>query len=118
MENKKRPLYITIIAWILILNSGFGLIIILKGIVTDFKVNNPIGTIQFILMIACGIGFLKGGNWSRFLFPILMIFSFAFALTIVPNKTMLFPKVIIYVVLAAVMFTKDANQYFKKEAIN
>jgi len=125
-KMEKRPISITIIAWFLIVSSGFSLIISLANF------NNPMVKelmaksllplpIQYAMMyigllvvLGSGIGMLKKQNWARLLYVIWIAAGFLINLFTSPIKTALIPGLLFFIIIVFFVFRPAANQYFSK----
>jgi hypothetical protein len=123
-EMQKRPVSITIIAWILIVLGGISVIS------TTMMSNNssvleamhssplpiPLQWTMFyagmLVMVVSGIGFLKGRNWSRYLYLIWSIVGFAIGFATSPMKTAMIPGFVFFLIVAAILFLPKSSAYF------
>lgn len=123
-EMQKRPVSITIIAWILIVLGGISVISTTmmsnNPIVLDAMHRSPLPIpLQWamtyagvLVMIVSGIGFLKGRNWSRYLYLIWSIVGFAIGFATSPMKTAMIPGFVFFLVVAAILFLPKSSAYF------
>lgn len=118
----KRPFYVTLIAWIMILYSGFFLFDLLGERILDFELP-PLWFflqsyfLQVCLMFICGIGFLKGLNGARYGFILinLLMCCISELLTTSYIFTTSIEEYVFYLFLGALMFLKGADRYFKAD---
>lgn len=121
---EKRPLSLTIIGWLLIVFTLFGLYSILT------MGSNPIamkmlaqmhvsllfqqvwGTINCIITLICAYGILKGLPWSRVLYLVWGVISMGVAFYTSPMKSLIVFSLIILVVICAFLWTNAANDWF------
>lgn len=121
---EKRPLSLTIIGWLLVVFTLFGL----YGVIT--MGSNPVamkmieqmhmslrfqqlwGTIGALINLACAYGILKGLPWSRVLYVVWGIISLVAGFYIAPIKAILVVSLIILVAISAFLFTNNANDWF------
>lgn len=120
----KRPLSLTIIAWILIVLGLFGL----YGAATlgsnpaaaKMLANSPVPLIvnQVWSVIGCLVGFIvaygifKAQPWSRVLYVVWSIIQIAVGLYISPMKALLVFSFIVLLVISYFLFSEKANEYF------
>jgi hypothetical protein len=123
---KPRPTSVTVIAWILIVVGCLALITTTFSLslsnpqVRDLMARSPIPIpVQYVIsyaglavMIASGVGMLKGQNWARLLYVIWTAVSILLGLATAPVRVMLIPGVILYGVIVFFLFRPKANQYF------
>jgi hypothetical protein len=120
----KRPLSLTIIAWVLIVFSLFGLF----GIIT--MGSNPVavkmleqmhvsllfeqvwGVLGVIINLICAYGILKGFPWSRVLYVVWGVIGLVVAFFISPMKSAIVVSLVFLIVIAAFLFTNAANDWF------
>jgi hypothetical protein len=123
---EKRPLSVSIIAWFLIITAGISLVI------TPVSMNSPVARdmmeespmpvpAQFALMffgllvsIVAGIGMLKGKNWARLLYVVWGGIGIIIGLLTSPVKTALIPSVLVFALIAVLLYRPGANSYFAK----
>ena len=121
----KRPISVTIVAWVLIV------IAVMSMLVSPFSLRNPAAkqmmsrsplpfVLQYTFMflgllitLVSGIAILKGKNWARFLYIAWGIISFGIGIAISPVKPVLIPGVAIFIVVSIFLLLPDANEYFK-----
>jgi hypothetical protein len=121
---EKRPLSLTIIGWLLIVFTLFGLYSILT------MASNPMamkmlaqmhvsllfqqvwGTINCIITLICAYGILKGLPWSRVLYLVWGVISMGVAFYTSPMKSLIVFSLIILVVICAFLWTNAANDWF------
>jgi len=121
---EKRPLSLTIIGWLLIVFTLFGLYSILT------MGSNPMamkmlaqmhvtllfqqvwGTINCVITLICAYGILKGFPWSRVLYLVWGVISMGVAFYTSPIKSLIVFSLIILVVICAFLWTNAANDWF------
>lgn len=121
---EKRPLSLTIIGWLLIVFTLFGLYSILT------MGSNPMamkmlaqmhvtllfqqvwGTINCVITLICAYGILKGLPWSRVLYLVWGVISMGVAFYTSPIKSLIVFSLIILVVICAFLWTNAANDWF------
>lgn len=122
---EKRPISITVIAWIFIVTGGITLIssFSLKDpMVKELMAKSPLPLpiqyamtyIGLLVSIANGIGMLKKQNWARFLYVIWGAIGLLIGLFTSPVKTFLIPGLIFFIIITFFIFRPAANQYFSK----
>lgn len=124
----KRPLSVTIIAWILIVLSiisiiGIGLTahshltqeMIKKTSMLSPLVLYVISFITLLINFVCGIAFLKGKNWSRYLYLITSLIGITINLITSEMRTMIIPSVVFFIIIILFLFIpKNTNAFFKQ----
>ena len=120
----KRPTSVTVIAWILIVLGGVSIVttslLLNNPSMTELMSKNPVPipvqyTISYtgmLAMIICGIGMLKGQNWSRFLYVIWTAIGLAISIVTSPMKAAMIPGVVFFVVVTFFLFRPAATRYF------
>jgi uncharacterized membrane protein affecting hemolysin expression len=121
---EKRPLSLTIIAWLLVVFALFGL----YGVFT--MGSNPIamkmleqmhvslmfqqawGTVNCIITLICAYGIFKGQPWSRVLYVGWGILGIIVSFFISPMKAVIVLSLIILIVVAAFLFSAKGNEWF------
>lgn len=124
---EKRPISVTIIAWILIVTGGISLITSSASLnnptVKELMARNPIPIpIQYAMMyvgllilIASGIGILNKQNWARLLYVVWGAVGLIVSLVTSPMKTALIPGFIFFAIIVFFLFRPVSNQYFTKK---
>ncbi len=125
---QKRPVSVTIIAWILIILGG------ISAISTTMMSNNPTVLTEMhrsplpiplqwtmfyagmLVMIVSGIGFLKGRNWPRYLYLIWNTVGFTIGFATSPITTTMIPGFVFFLVVAAILFLPKSSAYFLQPA--
>jgi hypothetical protein len=126
---QKRPLSLTIIAWLLIVFTLFGL----YGVVT--MGSNPIatkmleqmhvslrfeqawGVLGAIINLACAYGILKGLPWSRVLYVVWGLIGIVVGLYISPMKSVIVISLVFLIVISIFLFTNAANDWFQARGL-
>jgi hypothetical protein len=121
---EKRPVSMTVIGWLLIIFTLFGL----YGVVT--MGSNPIatkmlaqmhvsllfeqvwGVLGSIINLVCAYGILKGLPWSRVLYLVWSVISLIVSFAISPIKSLVVFSLIMVVVIVGFLFTNRANEWF------
>ena len=121
---KTRPTSVSVIAWILIVTAGLGLLstasIVNNEMVREMMEQSPIPlNVQFVMsfaglgaMILSGIFMLKGQNWARFLYVGWTGISFVINFITLPTRISMIPSLIFFIVVCIFLFTKKSNAYF------
>jgi hypothetical protein len=121
---KIRPTSITVISWILIVLGSISLIttsvMINNTTVRDMMAKSPIPiSVQFamtyvgvLILIICGIGMLKGRNWTRLLYVIWSVLSFVLGFATSPAKAAMLPGLVIFVIVVFFLFRPKATEFF------
>ncbi len=120
----KRPLSVSIIAWLLIV---FGA---LSAVAIPFTLGNPMTQelmaksmvpipVQYFMMFAgvlisivTGIFMLKGANWARMLYIIWGALGFLFSFITSPAKAAVIPGFVIYLIVAFFLLRPKATAFF------
>ena len=126
---KTRPLSMTIIGWLLVVLSLFGL----YGIVT--MGSNPIamkmlqqmhvplmaeqayGLVGVLIDLVCAYGILKGLPWSRVLYVTWGVIGLVVGFYISPMKAAVVFALIILLVIAGFLWTNTANDWFSARGL-
>ena len=121
---QKRPLSLTIIAVFLALFSLLGL----YGTIT--MGSNPAamkmleqsrvplmflqvwGAIGCAVTLACAYGIWKGLPWSRVLYVVWNVIGILVSFYTTPTQSLILVSIVIFVVIAAFLFTNRANEWF------
>jgi hypothetical protein len=120
----KRPLSITIIGWLLVVFSLFGLF----GVFTmgsnpeitkmlertggSLMFQQVWGVISAIVTLVCAYGILKGQPWSRVLYVGFGILGLAVAFFTSPMKSLLLISLLFLVVIGVFLFSLKGNEWF------
>jgi hypothetical protein len=119
-----RPTSITVISWIIMVTSVFGLIssVVMMGnpMVTELMAKIPIpiavqygmrfGVLTFNFIFA--LFMLKGRNWARMLYVAVGAVCFAINLVTSPVKLMMLPGLILFAVVVFFLFRPRPNAFF------
>ncbi len=122
---QSRPTSLTVVCWILIVLSPFGILPFLTGQIHDPNVaelmsKSPMPIpVQYVMawlgvLIATGSGImmLYRQNWARLLYMGWSIFGIIIGLITSPFKIMLLPAILFYAIIAFFLFRPAANAYF------
>jgi hypothetical protein len=122
---QKRPVPVSVIAWILILTGGN------PPIPISYRLNDPMALeimkmnvlpipaqyaiclFGLLIMIVSGIGMLRARNWARFLFILWSVVAFFIGIATIPLKTAAIPGFSVCLIAAFFLFLPKANEYFK-----
>jgi hypothetical protein len=122
---QKRPLSLTIIAWVLIALTALGLV----GAFT--MGSNPAMTkalsemhmslamyqawvvLGSIVNLICAYGFLKGYPWSRVLYVVWGVIGLIVSFYISPMKAAIVVGLLVLVVIAFFLYRENANDWFQ-----
>ena len=120
----KRPLSVSIIAWLLIIFAA------LSAVTIPFTLGNPRAQelmaksmvpvpVQYFMMFAgvlisivSGIFMLKGANWARMLYIIWGALGFLFSLITSPAKLVLIPGFLVYAIVVFFLLRPKATAFF------
>jgi len=123
---KKRPTSITVIAWFLIVSGVISIFTTAMGFMREdpmaeklmaenllpIPVQFVFSYIGLLISIACGIGMLKGKNWSRLLYVYWTAFALLVTALTFPLKTMVIPGAVFYAVILFFLYRKMVCEYF------
>lgn len=121
----KRPLSLTIIAWVLIVLSVLALVgvftmgsnaIMMKAIEEahlSLRFEQAWGTIGAIVSLICAYGILKGQPWSRVLYVVWSVISIIAGFYVSPMKATIAVNVVVLLVVGFFLFTEKANDWFQ-----
>lgn len=122
---QKRPLSITIIAWVLIALTAFGLFAAFgmgsNPAMTKAleQMNMSLGMYQAwvvlgsIITVICAYGFLKGQPWSRVLYVVWGIIGLIVGFYTSPMKAELLISFLVLAVVVFFLFRENANDWFQ-----
>jgi len=125
---QERPISLTIIAWFLIVTSALGVLAMLamqnNPMMEQVYAKSPlpvsahivIGVVGAFITIACGYGFLKGLNWSRFLYVGWSLIGFAITFLTMPVTSLIWLSVAFFAIICFFLFRPAANEWFKGAA--
>jgi hypothetical protein len=120
----RRPISISIIAWWLILSGIFGAIFSatmeLSPAVLEMAGRSPVpiaiqevyGLINGLVIIACGIGFLKGVSWSRLAYLAWSMLGFIYGFFVSPGWAIV-AIFVFYAVVLSILSRRSANLWFE-----
>jgi hypothetical protein len=123
---EKRPTSITIIAWFLLVSAVISAFTSLSSLnnpmVKELMAKNPLPIpLQYAMlvtglavMIASGIGMLKGLGWARLLYVIWGAIGTLIGFATSPIKTALIPGVVFFAVVIFFLYRPASNRYFTK----
>jgi len=119
-----RPLSLTIIGWLLIVFSLFGLFGVvsmgsnaaamkmLEQMHTSLLFQQVWGVLGAIINVAVAYGIFKGLPWSRVLYVVWGVVGLVVAAYTSPIKVAVVVGLIFLVVISAFLFTNSANDWF------
>lgn len=123
-RTEKRPLSLTIIAWVLIILSLLALV----GVFTmksneammKMMAQMPVTVLEYQAWSVLGVivdlivawGILKGEPWSRVLYVVWSIISLIVGFFITPQKAYLVFALIVLVVISIFLYSEKANDWF------
>ena len=125
-----RPTSITVIAWILIVLGGFGLLgmLMFAGMMHNPLVQQTleasrvpapvqlaIGFAGTLVYVVSGVALLLRQGWARYLYAVWGLASFAYTLYSTPYPSVLFiPSVVLYLVFLFFLFRKTSRTWFAR----
>jgi hypothetical protein len=110
----KRPLSLTLIAWIFIAVGCLGFFYHLSEFKGRPSFDYALAGVCVIRLLAVvgGIGMLRGLGWARWLLAVWM--AFHVAVSALHNVSELVMHIVIFGVLAVFIFRPQANAYFRQ----
>lgn len=120
----RRPISITVIAWLLIISTIFFLIYNIVNfndpVARNLMLQNALPlSIQFVAMylglvisLISGIAFLKRQNWARFLYAGWCLIGFIIGFAISQMRMVTLPGFVLFLVELFFLFRPKANAYF------
>lgn len=121
---KKRPISVSVIAWILVVMGGISLIT-LTAMINDptaqelmsatpipLHLQYGLAYAGLVVMIVSGIAMLKGCNWARYLYAIWVGAGLAVGIVISPVRAVLIPQIVIFAIVVFFLFRPAATSYF------
>jgi hypothetical protein len=126
---EKRPVSLTIIAWLLIVFAVLGLIGVatMKSNPQMLKMIDEMhvsllfeqvwGVIGAVITLVCAYGIFKGQPWSRVLYVAWGIVSLVVGFYTTPMKAVLVISLIILIVFAIFLFSARANEWFSARGL-
>ncbi|MRW89056.1 hypothetical protein GJ699_03570 [Duganella sp. FT80W] len=125
----KRPTSISVIAWFLIVTSVIALPFqhrslsdpiayeLLSRSVLPVSVQIALAYAGLAMSLACGIGMLKGFDWSRKVYVGWSVFGLLIGLFTSPMKLVLIPGALILALFAYFLFRPQANAWFVPQKV-
>lgn len=125
----KRPLSLTIIAWVLIVLTLFGLFGVftmnsnevamrmLQQMHISLALEQAWGVVGALVNLACAYGILKGQPWSRVLYVVWGIIGLVVSFYISPIKSAVVLGLVFLVVISIFLFTEKANEWFSARGL-
>jgi hypothetical protein len=126
---EKRPLSLTIIAWLLIVLTVLGLIGVammgrnpaqvqaLEKAHVSLLFEQVWGVVGGIVNLICAYGILKGLPWSRVLYVAWGVIGLVVGFYTAPIKAAIVVALVILVVIAAFLWTNSANDWFQARGL-
>lgn len=126
---EKRPTSLTVIAVLLIILSVIGLIGVfvlpktaqgqqaLSQLNMSVALYQAIGVVGAIINVICAYGILKGLPWSRVLYVVWSIIGLGIGFVTSPMKAGMVLNLIVLVVVAALLWTNNANDWFQARGL-
>ncbi len=110
---KKRPIAVTIIAWLLIVAGVFGFTVHIRELLSQkpFHFQDLWIPIVGFLPAAIGVFILLGRNWARWL--ALAWMAFHVAISFFDSLQKVAVHVLLFVLIAYSLFRRDAKAYFQ-----
>lgn len=121
---EKRPISLTIIAWVLIISAVFTVVSVfmmasnpvaaaaIERMHTTLLVQQVLGVLGVLVAAACAYGIFKGLPWSRVLYVAWGLLGVVYALVASPIKSSALVSLIFIAVIAYFLFSKRANLWF------
>ena len=125
---QKRPLSLTIIAWLIIVLSVLGIVgVVMAGNPMMAKaIEQTHMSVQMyqawaglgiLINFVCAYGILKGLPWSRVLYLVWGIIGLGVSLYVSPMKAAVVVSLIILVVICVFLWTNAANDWFQARGL-
>ena len=126
---EKRPTSLTVIAVILIVLAAIGLIGVFvlpsmpqgQQALSQMRMSVPayqaLGVVGAIVTLACAYGILKGLPWSRVLYVLWGIVGLVIGFYTSPMKAGIVLNLVVLVVIAAFLWTNNANDWFQARGL-
>ena len=122
--DRKRPLSLTIIAWVLIVLSLLALVgtftmasnpamvKMVQEMHIPLAVEQAWTVLGVIINLVVAYGILKGQPWSRVLYVVWGIIGLVVGFFLTPQKAVLVLSLVILVVISIFLFSEKANDWF------
>lgn len=126
---EKRPVSLTVIAWLIIVFSLFGIYglvmaasnPIMTKMLDQIDISLPLyeayGALGILVSLACAYGILKGFPWARVLYLVWGIIGLVVGLYISPIKAALVFSLVVLVVVCVFLWTNAANDWFQARGL-
>jgi len=127
MEERKRPIILAFIAWIIFFQSGYSLIIkpliiyqfpvvqeALESSGMSVSVSLIWGILVGVVGIFSGIGILKGCNWARFLYLGFGATSLTLGWILYGFHSQYIRKILFYIFILIILTITSAASFFAK----
>jgi len=123
-RDQKRPLSLTIIAWVLIVLSLLALVgtftmasnpamvKMVQEMHIPLAVEQAWTVLGVIINLVVAYGILKGQPWSRVLYVVWGIIGLVVGFFLTPQKAVLVLSLVILVVISIFLFSEKANDWF------
>ena len=123
-RDQKRPLSLTIIAWVLIILSLLALVgtftmasnpamvKMVQEMHIPLAVEQAWTVLGVIINLVVAYGILKGQPWSRVLYVVWGIIGLVVGFFLTPQKAVLVLSLVILVVISIFLFSEKANDWF------
>jgi hypothetical protein len=120
----KRPVSVTVIAWIILVISAFSLVAsavaINNPMTQELMAKNPIPLpVQYsmlflglLISIVSAIFMLRGANWARMLYIVWGAIGLLISFLTSPAKLMLIPGILVYAIFVFFLLRPKASAYF------
>jgi hypothetical protein len=107
----KRPLPITVIAWIFVAVGAIGFVYHIRGLNAQRPWEEAIlPALVGVVAIVCGIYMLRGSNWARWLALVWLAFHVALSIGAVPKLVI---HALFLAVFAYFLLRPQASRYFR-----
>ena len=135
MTAVKRPLEVTIVAWFMLVAVVVKLfsytVLILSSEVQEtffalgfheskqalvkfpLSIHFVVSGIGCIVFLAAGVGLLRARHWGRITFGLWSGWALLFAFLTTGSLGYVTPKLLVYIVMMAILFSPRANSYFR-----
>lgn len=126
---EKRPLSLTIIAWVLIVLSLIALIGVFtinsNAIMVQALQQMHMSVVSYQIWVIVGVivdlivayGILKGQPWSRVLYVVWGVIGLVVGFYIMPQKAYLVISIVVLIVISIFLFSEKANEWFSARGL-
>lgn len=122
--SKKRPIWITIICWFMMVTGSISIItttvMLQNPVMQQVMAKSPLPVplqlgmayLGLTISVATGFFMLKGKRWARTTYISWALMSFTINLATSPMKWAMFPGLVIFAIIAVLLFLPRSNEFF------